>query len=235
MDQDLINMINQIQIIKQDLYKKHRPELIDGTHALSEPLSSNVTEEIDIRSREYDKLMRHQRKLIYKKDIVAQEKAAVAMQHLADQQREEDLKRKLPSRTNFKSFKDEPKDQLIELQKPWNKLSNNLKIQAVLKFIETLSPKLTDDQTNQLRYLLISSVSQRKLLKTTDVNYDMDKGQINKINKLIFEEGLFKLVDKDDVPNCIGITSFDIQATPVVPNESSQKLKIKKIVLLKKV
>lgn len=235
MDIDLINMINQIQIIKQDLYKKHKPELIDGTHAVSELSTAN--DDIDIRSREYDKLMRDQRKLIYKKDIAAQEKASAAMQHLSNQQQEEGLKKNLSIKMNFKSSKEDPKDQCVELQKPWNKLSNNLKIQAVLKFIETLAPHLTDDQTNQLRYLLISSISQRKLLKNTDIDYDFEKGQINKVHRLLFEEGIFKLSDREDLSGGIGLSSFEAPINTQIISEvdNNTKLKLKKIVLLKKI
>ncbi len=194
MDKDLITLINDIQSIKQELYKKHKPELIDGTKTIS--VSENTNKKpSDKRSPVYDLLMKQQRELLYKKDIASRQKAEAAMIFLSDSQKEDEIKQKLSSRINFRSAKEELTDHSMELNKPWNKLSNNLKIQAILKFIESLSNNIKDDQSNQLRYLLISAVSQRKLNKISEVDYDFEKGQIKKICRLIFENGIFSLSD----------------------------------------
>jgi preprotein translocase subunit SecA len=217
MDQDFINLITHIQLIKQELYKKHQPAIIDGTHALTEVTSEDTA----ARSKDYDLLMKKQRKLVYKKDINGQEKA------------EADMRTQPKERINLRSPKEDSINQQLELQKPWNKLSNNLKIQAILKFIESLSVNITDNQTNQLRYLLISAVSQRKLTKAADIDYDVQKGQINKICHLVFDGTLFKLSDKNE-NDAIGLTSFPQMIPTVQPPQPSPQLPPKKIVLIKK-
>lgn len=232
MDPALIQIIGQIQIIKSELYKKYKPELIDGSNILTDCSTKN-NENDEIRSKEYDQLMRQHRRLIYKNDIVAQQKAEAAMKQLSDQQKEEEMRTKLCLRVNIRSYKEETNEISTEVQKPWHKLSNNLKIQAILKFIEALSTSYLDDQINQLRYLLISSVSQRKLNKIADVDYDIDKGMIIKIPRLIQEDNIFKLLDQDDLKNCIGIPQQTEQLNEIVNVQAEKKL-IKKVIVLKK-
>jgi hypothetical protein len=195
METELTELINRIKQIKTDLYQRYKPELIDGIPSLT--INCNVPENNDesFRSKEYERLMREQRQLIYKHDYEAQEKAKGNMYHKKD----------------FKSLRDDvinPQTQLCELQKPWNKLSNTLKIQAVLGFIELLSPHLTSDQTNQLRFLLISSISNKKINKIVDVTYNDTKGQLEKIHRLAFDGKVFCLTDNTDKSQGIGLTSF---------------------------
>ena len=232
MDPQIMQIIAQIQIIKSELYKRYKPQLIDVAAISSESINHNC-ENNAIRSKEYEKLMRQHRKLIYKNDIVAQKQAEATFEQLYDQRKKDEIKKKLSLRINLKPSTQEINNCLYELQKPWHKLSNNLKIQAILKFIETLAPSYHDDQINQLRYLLISSVSQKKINKITDVDYDSEKGMILRIPKLIYENNGFKLVEKDDLDNCVGIN----KQTPMLDQVISlpvEKKPTKKILTLKK-
>lgn len=96
-----------------------------------------------------------------------------------------------------------------DLQKKWNKLSSGLKIQAVLVFITKLSVKLNPDQVNQLKYLLISAISQKKLNCLADVNYDSEQGHLIGINKVKYfkDQGKFVLMSTV-VEHSISLDSF---------------------------
>lgn len=212
MDQSLLNVISHMQQIKHDLYQKHKPELIENPReVLRQPLGEKVPEK---RSSAYDNLMREHKKIIYKKDRDAQQKAINVVETMDAQQHENQMRTRLSSTINFKSAKDELNDagQIHELQKPWNKLTNSLKIRAMLKFIENISVlfHLTTDQINQLRYLLIAGINERHLCKLSEIDYDTEIGQIRIIHRLIFDGNVFKLAPQDAEDFAIGLKSFQI-------------------------
>jgi hypothetical protein len=230
MENDISNLIQKIQVIKNDQYRKHRPELIDGIEVMN--TMDTKAEEVEPRasSWEYEKLMRHQRRLIYKRDLDAQRKAEANMRS-ENNEEDEEARQKLSVKVNFKPVTAEEGEVNQELQKKWNKLSNSLKIQAVIRFIGTLSPYLEDDQVNQLKYLLISSVSNRKINCLADVEYDSEKGILEKIYKVTYNEsdGKFELLSKADLNGGISEDLFK-------PEESKPKASLsrKKIILIKK-
>lgn len=228
MDPIFIEIIDQIQYIKRQLYKTHKPEIIDGTQIYVESHINNA-ENVEIRSKEYDQLMRQQKKIIYKKDIQAQKHVENAMKELHEKEKEDEMKKKLLPKiqTNKTNRNDECKlnENIVELQKPWNKLSSNLKIHCVLKFVDAMKLLYSEDKINQLRFLLISSVSQKKLSKITDVDYDVDTGKIIKIPRLIYRNDTFELSNNDEI-NCVGLCE------PIT--DVPKKIISKKITLIKK-
>lgn len=207
MEQNLIDLINHIQQVKNELRTKYQPELIEDIHELTAPTSQGVS-----RSKEYEHLMRQQRHIIYRNDYGAQQRAQSLMETpfspvntSLNEAIDDDLNLRIASK---KSTRD---DTVNELQKPWHKLPANLKIQAILTFIDHLVPHLTDDQANQLRYLLISAVSQKKITKVADVTYDEKKGELLKIHKLVFDSQSkqFAIADADVGHEAIHLQSFE--------------------------
>jgi hypothetical protein len=215
MDIELTNLINYIRSMKQDMYRKYKPEMIDEKKVISIAQGDGS----EPQSKAYIKLIQKQRKMLYKNNIEAQEAAAKHDQELTQQTNK--IKLTLKTDTKPESIV-QPVDNHNDLCKPWNKVPNNLKIQSVLKFIDSLTPKLTDDQKNQLRFLLISSISQKKLIKQTDVEYDVVNGYIVKIYKLFYDGTQFSLTES-------GVFPFESQ-NPAVLQENKQ---IKKKIVLK--
>jgi len=217
MDIELVNLINFLQLMKQDIHKKYKTEIIDGKSIL---LNRNQPENGcgESHPKTYIKLMCNQRRILYGANVEAKERATKHVQ---------DLKEKLDivedSVDKMKLTLKYTNTQLNnDLCKPWHKIPTNLKIQSILKFIESLVPKLTDEQKNQLRYLLISSVSQKKLLKRDEIEYDSNKGYILKINRLSYDGRLFTLLDDNSQS-----VSFEFSVI------EQQKPK-KKLILIKK-
>lgn len=206
MDSELVNIIYSIQSIKQDQYKKHKPELVDGKSVLSQQLHGNLLENDPPKS--YIKLINAQRTKLYKHDYEAQEKAKRSFQELTENSAKGEIVNAVPNG---------------ELCRPWSKVPRNLKIQLILTFIESLSPKLIDEQKNQLRYLLISAISQKKLMKQSDVEYDSSKGQLIKINCLSYDGKMFELNDNDG-----STIPFSI-----IPNQIAVQKPKKKLTLIK--
>jgi hypothetical protein len=227
MNGDIANLIIHIQSLKQEFLKRHKPELIDGTQMTN--VSQTIVEDQPEQSKEFEHLMRQQRRLVYKKDIVAQAKAETAMNDMLKLQKDNDIKQKLSSLANY-HHKDET-NHLLELQKPWNKLSNNLRIEATLKFIETIKQYISVDQSNQLRYLLISAVSQKHLNKNTDVDYDIEAGKITKIRRLIIKNDVFELSNLDEGEKSIGLDTYIKSPSP---SPSQTKILQKKILCINK-
>lgn len=216
MEKNFLTIIDQIKQANETLKEQYqKAQLIDGTN-----LSGNTTIETkNGSSYDYQKLMRQHKALLYKKDHAAKEKAELNAKNPI--QMDEQVKQQIISRINYKQAHEEMHDKSNDLCKTWNKLPNNLKIQAVLKFIETIKPKITTDQSNQLRYLLISSISQRKLNTLADVGYNHNLGYIEIIHKLCFDDGVFKLMDTIDPVKSISLTSFDTKVTtPIKPKLS---------------
>ena len=202
MDSELVNIIYSIQSIKQDQYKKHRPELVDGKSVLSQQLHGNLPENEPPKS--YIRLINEQRTKLYRHDYEAQEKAKKTFQELT----ENSMKNEIASSPSNG-----------ELCRPWSKVPRNLKIQLILTFIESLVPKLIDEQKNQLRYLLISAISQKKLMKQSDVDYNSDKGQLIKINCLSYNGKNFELNDND-----VSSIPFSIIPDQIVIQKPKKKL-----------
>lgn len=213
MDIELVNLIHYIQSIKQDLYKKYKPELIDGKNVILSQTSTQNDNEDTPQPKAYIKLIQKQRKLLYGNNFEAQENASKRVEEI---NKNEKLKITFKNSNNIT-------DNHYELCKPWTKIPNNLKIQSILKFIDSLSPKLTDDQKNQLRYLLISSISQKKITKQGDVDYDSTNGYIIKINKLIFDNKNFVLLEEND--DLLNYQSFPFHVVPFeIPTQTKKKL-----------
>lgn len=183
MDIELYNLINYIQSIKQDLYKKHKPQLIDEkTIILGHDDHSQSNDNTLVQSKDYIKLMQQQRKILYKNNLEAQEQAA---------KRVHDMSRQVTKNNNTNSTT------CGDFSRPWNKLPNNLKIQSLLRFVDNLCPKLDNEPRNQLRYLLTSAIANKKLLKNTDIDYNVTDGIITKIPTLTYDGKLFSLCDSE--------------------------------------
>jgi hypothetical protein len=219
MDIELVNLINYLHSIKHDLYKKYKPEIVDGKSVL---LNRNQCDnDTEAHPKTYIKLMHQQRRLLYGANAEAKDKATKHVQDLTEQlDTVEDTSEKVKITLKCASTQVN-----TELCKPWNKLPTNLKIQSILKFIELLVPKLTDEQKNQMRYLLISAISQKKLTKQSDVDYDSTNGYIIKIHKLTYDGNMFDLLGENDTQP----VSFNYIVNPIDPS----KLK-KKLILIKK-
>jgi Fe-S cluster assembly iron-binding protein IscA len=219
MDIELVNVINYLKSLKQDLYKKYKPEMVDGKTIIANRNQPQVESECEheTHSKTYIKLLAQQRQILYGANVESKEKASKHIQELTEQLDGSEEKVKISVRcTGSHQFAN-------DLCKPWNKIPTNLKIQSILKFIDSLVPKLSDEQKNQMRYLLISAISQKKLYKQTDVDYDTNKGYIIKINKLSYDGKLFTLLNEDDSQEI----AFDFSVHKPEPPK-------KKLILIKK-
>jgi len=233
MDIELSNLINYIQSIKQDLYKKHKLQLIDGKSAIlnQQPIPNSNDE---TQTKAYQRIMQQQRKILYRNNFEAQDSAANRIaasvlntqelnenkdqDHDQDSTKPQRVKLSLKSKNPDITVKSSTTTQSIsDFCKSWTKIPSNLKIQSILKFIDSLTPCLSDDQKNQLRFLLVSSISNKKLVKQTDVEYDVNQGCITRIVKLSYDGSSFSLVED-------GTVSFPFNVGQVR----------KKLVLLKK-
>jgi dihydroneopterin aldolase len=204
MDIELSNLINYIQSIKQDLYKKHKLQLIDGKSAIlnQQPIPNSNDE---TQTKAYQRIMQQQRKILYRNNFEAQDSAAnrVAasvlntqdIKEAQDSTKPQRIKLSLKSKDPNITVKSSTTQSISDFCKSWTKLPSNLKIQAILKFIDSLTPCLTDDQKNQLRFLLVSSISNKKLVKQTDVEYDVNQGCITRIVKLSYDGSSFSLIE----------------------------------------
>lgn len=223
MDIELINIINYIRSIKQEQYMKYKPELINGKNLLSN--KTLTTPQNDSSNNEqpkaYIRLMQKQRQLVYKNNIEeqinaekkdldktqinAEKRYLDKTQDMNAEKRDLDKTQDMMKTNKIKimlkcqnSPITDTTDSHNELCKPWPKIPNNLKIQSVLKFIEDLIPQLTNEQKNQLRFLLISSISQKKLMKQSDVEYDSTNGYLLRINKLSYDGENFLISEASD-------------------------------------
>jgi len=195
MDVELSNVISYIQSIKHDLYLKHKPQLIDGKTALLNQQPIQITYDDTSQTKPYQRLMMQQRQILYGNNFEAQEAAFKRLEI----QEQPSGKIKLTFKKDQEPASNPVTSQPSDFCKTWSKLPNNLKIQVTLKFIEALTPKLTDDMKNQLRFLLISAISEKKLSKQTDVDYDVDQGCISRINKLSYDGTTFSLSENGTV------------------------------------
>lgn len=218
-DLELANVIQHIQTLKQINYRKYKPELIDGKKVISQ---SHIVPAVNDTSpsKSYQHLIQKQQQILYRNDYEAKEHATKKEQEL----RETTSKVKItikPPFTGETIGEDEPVGSLPpsnDLHRSWHRVPPNIKIQIVLKFIECLVPKLTDEQKCQLRYLLISSLSEKKISKQTDVEYDSSGGYLRKIYRLTFDGHNFLLVNDPSTPITFPFT-MEIPVPEVIPKK----------------
>jgi hypothetical protein len=220
MDRELVNVINYIQSIKENNYKIHKPKLIDGRQIAG--LSQRGS---DTQPKAYVRLMQKQRQLLYHHDLKAIEQS---------KEREHDHKIKITLKGTTSVMEPTPLDPISvsvnDFRRPWTKIPSNLKIQAVLQFIDHLVPPVVGDQKNQLKFLLISSVSQKKLSKQTDVEYDSNIGYLLRVCRLSYVDSRFILTD--DVSNFpFTVTPPEPTPTPTPPTLPASEHQKKKFLL----
>uniref|UniRef100_A0A6C0BLW5 Uncharacterized protein n=1 Tax=viral metagenome TaxID=1070528 RepID=A0A6C0BLW5_9ZZZZ len=257
MDTELANVITYLKSIKLDLYKKYKPELIDGKNAiLNQTPVTTVDDPDESSNKALTRLMQQQQRILYRGNIVAQEAASQRTQQLMVGGQPPmtpsapapsrpkivlTLKNKAPdpdilpppppSQLPFPRMyvSSQTDDRPGDFRKPWNKLPANLKVQAMLKFIDALRPILSDEQKNQLRFLLASAISEKKLCKITEVVYDVDKGCVTHIPQLTYTMNghQFQLSDEpqQDQPFPFSVVSDPTLSPPVL---------VKKKLILKK-
>lgn len=174
MTDDIVEIIRFVKSYNDDLTRVHKPELINGKTAIMDACNHDVNDD-KVVNKAYICLKQKQRQVMYRGNLEAQNSAKVKEESLA-------------------SDNGKPNDQPnIECQKPWNKLSGTIRIQFVNQFIDALVPILTNDQKTQLRYLLISQLTQKKLCKSTDVEYDSVGCHLMAIKGLSYNNGKFVL------------------------------------------
>ncbi|MEO0236683.1 MAG: hypothetical protein ABIN35_00425 [candidate division WOR-3 bacterium] len=194
MDIELINIIKYIQTIKYDTYKKYKPELIDAKPIITNQYNGDYHERTlespstsaqaqPERSSAYLSLLRRQRQIVYATDFSEHEKAIQRNQMEAIQLNNTTLESPVVKSSHHNIYK------------PWSKVPNNSKIQLLLNFIESLQPQPSDEDKRKLKYLLISSISNKKLIKSSDVNYDDKRGVILDIPSISYQNQEFILID----------------------------------------
>ena len=94
------------------------------------------------------------------------------------------------------------KERAVNLDKPWNKLGKNQKIQKITQYINkcTQEHKCTKEEKAELRLYLIKCLERKKLQRVKDVVYDSKNGIIKNIPGLSFDKNrrrfTLKKVDK---------------------------------------
>lgn len=84
--------------------------------------------------------------------------------------------------TNIEQFLN--RESMQNTKKPWNKLEKSIKRKKLSKFVETFPTK----HKEMLKQYLYQCLERKKLQRTKDVIYDMDKGKIEKIPGLSFNK-----------------------------------------------
>ena len=92
------------------------------------------------------------------------------------------------------------KEQEINKKKTWGKLSKANKLKKLIKYSQVYAEKnnLNDEQVKKLQTYFIEELGKKKLQKVKDVIYDIDKGEIKNIPKLIFLKERKKFTIKRD-------------------------------------
>jgi len=92
-------------------------------------------------------------------------------------------------------FNDEKKENL-----KWNKINNVDKLQKLLTYADLYATEnnLSEDETQQLKNIFDVFLSQGKLLKIKDVNYDHNKGIITNIPMLFYNKTQNKFTLKNN-------------------------------------
>ena len=89
--------------------------------------------------------------------------------------------------SNEKQIKKTKKNDLVTLNgsndlRSWSKLTTAQKYKHINNFIETLTNNVFNQK--ELRYLLCTAISEQKITKSIDVEYDQDVGKLIHIYKL---------------------------------------------------
>jgi|TARA_Y100000389_G_C17167004_1_gene367243 hypothetical protein len=121
-----------------------------------------------------------------------------------------DIENRSSSKTRLDQF--ESKEHIMELiekekdhifKQNWNKLDRGLKINRIKEFVirETIEKSLTKLQALQLSDLLISTCTNNKLNRVSEVSYDKDEGIILSLKNLIFENNTYLLKTSEPKQN----------------------------------
>jgi hypothetical protein len=114
--------------------------------------------------------------------------------------------------SNEKQIKKTKKNDLVTLNgsndlRSWSKLTTAQKYKHINNFIETLTNNVFNQK--ELRYLLCTAISEQKITKSIDVEYDQDVGKLIHIYKLY-----------KDIDNETGTEKYFI-ADNILPKENS--------------
>jgi hypothetical protein len=218
-DKDILAMIKKIHDMKDDYHKKHCPELIDGIKVLSKNEPKTTCHNSKTKSKDYEQLLKAQRSIIHKNDFDSQKEK----EYLFNKRRES-----IDNKTNTENV-GQHDDYIVNLCKPWAKLPNNHKITAVLAYVEKISTLMnfSDNEKTGLRYFLISSISNKKITKSSDVEYDSTSGYIISISNLVVDKDKkFHLVDKlsdrtdmlDKLPRVLSDPKLEANQPEILPH-----------------
>jgi len=92
------------------------------------------------------------------------------------------------------------KEQEINKKKTWGKLSKANKLKKLIKYSKVYGEKnnLTEDLIKKLQGYFVEELGKKKLQKVKDVIYDIEKGEIKNIPKLVFLKERKKFTIKRD-------------------------------------
>ena len=140
---------------------------------------------------------RKEKKRVHKKPI--------ALKELENKDRLLSLKKKQLQGTTSEEVNDNIMGDLLNSEtntiffKPWNKLEKGLKCNRINKYLsEQEEYELNDNEKEDLKKLLYSTIHKGKLTKNTDVNYNKDDGTIVKINILLYDDKKRKFAIKKE-------------------------------------
>lgn len=82
------------------------------------------------------------------------------------------------------------KEKTACLKQPWNKLDNGMKINRIKVFVDAEKTKreLTDEESETLKKLLITTCTSGKLNKSSDISYNKEDALIENIKILKYNE-----------------------------------------------
>ena len=121
-----------------------------------------------------------------------------------------DIENRSSSKSRLDQF--ESKEHIAELiekekdhifKQNWNKLDRGLKINRIKEFVirETIEKSLTKIQSIQLSDILISSCTNNKLNRVSEVTYNKDEGIILSFKNLMFENNTYLLKTSEPKQN----------------------------------
>lgn len=158
--EQFIKIIQEASAERERLKRIYQPTLIDATKITGVQASSHHTEEPG--SKEYERILAKQKRLIR-------------------------IKKPQPD-PEMAARRTESKVSQNELKKPWSKLSQGLKIQVALSFIDSLAHLLNEQRQGQLRYAIVSAITGKSLNKSSDLDYDAEQGQVRAIHGLVYDD-----------------------------------------------
>lgn len=113
--------------------------------------------------------------------------------------------KKEESDINMESFMEQ--DKLKKKKKTWSKLDNGIRIKKLSQFATNYANKndLTKKQALSLKSFLLKSLDRKKLHKTKEVNFDVEKQEITEIPGLNYNKDkkkfTLKRIDKQNYIN----------------------------------